>query len=92
MINEKKLWFQKVIMYWLPVLLVITAGGARAQLTAQSSVAPELRDCYMDPLLMNRNNLPPTTMPVLIDIIRKIEDNPNVNVDLRQLAALLLHT
>lgn len=78
-------------MFWLAVVLTV-ASTAHAQLTAQSSLAPELRECYTDPLLVDRNNLPPTTMPVLIDIIRKIEDNPNVNVDLRQLAVLLLHT
>ncbi|CAK1601948.1 unnamed protein product [Parnassius mnemosyne] len=78
-------------MYWLAVVCGVISC-AHAQLTAQSSLAPELRECYTDPALVNRNNLPPTTMPVLIDIIRKIEDNPNINVDLRQLAVLLLHT
>ncbi|CAH2050318.1 unnamed protein product, partial [Iphiclides podalirius] len=82
---------QALKMYWLAIM-VLGVSSAHAQLTAQSSLAPELRECYTDPLLLNRNNLPPTTMPVLIDIIRKIEDNPDVNVDLRQLAVLLLHT
>lgn len=79
-------------MYWLPLFLLAVAGYIQAQQTAQTSVAPELRECYLDPLLVNRNNLPPATIQVLIDIIQKIEDNPNVNVDLRQLSALLLHT
>ncbi|XP_013177234.1 PREDICTED: uncharacterized protein LOC106124809 [Papilio xuthus] len=78
-------------MYWFAVVL-IAIPCAQAQLTAQSSLAPDLRECYTVPQLVDRNNLPPATMPVLIDIIRKIEDNPNVNVDLRQLAVLLLHT
>ncbi|CAG4979044.1 unnamed protein product [Parnassius apollo] len=78
-------------MYWLAVICVVIKC-AHAQLTAQSSLAPELRECYTNPVLVDRNNLPPTTIPVLIDIIRKIEDNPNINVDLRQLAVLLLHT
>lgn len=81
-------------MYWLPLFLAVLTGGAHAQLTAQTSVAPELRECYQDPLLVNRNNLPPTTIQVLIDIIRKIEDDPNVtmNMNLREISALLLHT
>uniref|UniRef100_A0A2A4K3Q3 VWFA domain-containing protein n=1 Tax=Heliothis virescens TaxID=7102 RepID=A0A2A4K3Q3_HELVI len=79
-------------MYWLPVFLVAMLGGAHAQQTAQTRVADTLSECYRNPLLMNRNNLPPVTVPVLIDIIRKIEDNPNVNMDLRQLSAVLLHT
>ncbi|KAJ2947821.1 hypothetical protein O0L34_g9609 [Tuta absoluta] len=78
-------------MYW-SALILLAASGASAQLTAQSSVAPGLRECYINGTLLNRNNLPPTTIPVLIDIIRQIEDNPNVNFDLRQLAVLLLHT
>lgn len=72
--------------------MVAVVGTTHGQLTAQSSIAPELRECYFDPILLNRNNLPPTTIPVLIDIIRRIEDNPDVNMDLRQLSALLLHT
>lgn len=80
-------------MYWLAVL-VLTATGVSAQTvqTAMSSVAPELRECYMNATLLNRNNLPPATMPVLIDILRKIEDDPNNILDLRQIAVLLLHT
>lgn len=80
-------------MYWLSALLLAAfAKGAHAQSTAQTSVAPDLRECYTDPILLNRNNLPPTTMQTLIDIIRQIEDNPNVRVDLRVMAAWLLHT
>ena len=72
--------------------MLATTRPAHTQLTAQPSVAPELRECYTDPVLINRNNLPPTTMSILIDIIRKIEDNANVNMDLRQLVVLLLQT
>lgn len=79
-------------MYWIAALL-LAATGASAQSvvpTAMTSIAPDLRECYNNATLLNRNNLPPATMPVLIDIIRKIEDS--VNVDLRQLSVLLLHT
>ncbi|CAK1539931.1 unnamed protein product [Leptosia nina] len=79
-------------MIWIAITLGIAATGVNAQLTTQSSIAPHLRECYMDPLLLDRNNLPPTTLPVLIDIIQKIEDDPNVNMDLRQLIVQLLHT
>ncbi|XP_063821062.1 uncharacterized protein LOC135071214 isoform X1 [Ostrinia nubilalis] len=80
-------------MPWVPALLLVAiATGAHAQSTGQTSVAPDLRECYTNPWLLNRNNLPPTTIQTLIDIIRQIEDNPNVNVDMRTMAALLLHT
>ncbi|XP_061708773.1 uncharacterized protein LOC133518964 [Cydia pomonella] len=76
-------------MWWL--VLAVAISSAHGQLTAQTSVAPELRECYTDPAL-NRNNLPPATISVLVDIIQKIEDHPNVNMDLRQIATTLLHT
>ncbi|KAI8438409.1 hypothetical protein MSG28_010941, partial [Choristoneura fumiferana] len=79
-------------MYWLPLLVGLLASGAYGQLTAQSSVAPALRECYTDTLLQNRNNLPPATINVLIDIIRHVEDAPNVNMGLREIAVSLLHT
>lgn len=79
-------------MFWLTVFVLAIAAKVQCQLTAQSSVAPELRECYTDRLLIDRNNLPPMTMQVLIDIIQQVEDNPNVNVDLRQLVILLLQT
>ncbi|KAL4702983.1 hypothetical protein ACJJTC_008761 [Scirpophaga incertulas] len=80
-------------MFWIPALLLVTVTtGAQAQATAQSSVAPELRECYLNTTLLDRNNLPPTSMAVLIDIIRKLEDNPNINLDLRMLATQILHT
>lgn len=85
-------FFSEIIMFWLLTFLLAAIGCVHTQLTAQTSIAPELRECYYDPLLLNRNNLPPTTIPVLIDIIRKVEDNPNINMDLRQLSTLLLHT
>ncbi|XP_053615981.1 uncharacterized protein LOC128678444 [Plodia interpunctella] len=66
--------------------------GANAQVTAQANVAPDLRECYTNPILLDRNNLPPPSIQTLVDIIQKIEDHPNVNVDLRMLAVLLLHT
>ncbi|CAF4791494.1 unnamed protein product [Pieris macdunnoughi] len=78
-------------MFWL-LTIALLASGASAQLTAQTSVAPELRECYMNVTLLDRNNIPPTTLPVLIDIIQKIEDDPNVNMDLRQLVVQILRT
>lgn len=82
--------FQNKMLQSLALLLL--AGCTLAQQTAKTSVAPRLQECYQEPTLLNRNNLPPMTMPVLIDIIQSIEDNANVNLDLRQLSALLLHT
>ncbi|CAH2102610.1 unnamed protein product [Euphydryas editha] len=79
-------------MIWLVMILLTAASGVHGQVNAQSSVAPLLRECYTNPELLNRNNLPPTTMPVLIDIIRKIEDDSNVNMDMRQLVASILQT
>lgn len=79
-------------MYQIAVLLLAAlASTAYGQGTTQTSVAPQLRECYIEPNLVDRNNLPPTTISILIDIIRQIEDNPNINIDMRQLSASLLH-
>lgn len=79
-------------MFWLPIILATIVSCTNAQQTAQTRVASHLSECYNNVTLINRNNLPPVTVQVLIDIIRKIEDNANVNMDLRQIAAVLLHT
>ncbi|XP_045773482.1 uncharacterized protein LOC123872922 isoform X1 [Maniola jurtina] len=78
-------------MLWLAIIILAAPSYVRAQATAQTNVAPDLRECYTDPRLLDRNNLPPATMPVLISIIQSIEDNPNAsNFDLRQLSVLIL--
>lgn len=79
-------------MIWLAMVLLTATSGVHGQLNAQSSIAPLLRECYTNGELLDRNNLPPTTMSVLIDIIRKIEDHPDVNMDMRQLVASVLQT
>ncbi|GBP39811.1 hypothetical protein EVAR_88313_1 [Eumeta japonica] len=79
-------------MMYRIIIFLATVALASAQLTAQKNVAPELRECYSNVTLINRNNLPPTSIQVLIDLIQNIEDNPSVNVGLREMAVLLLHT
>lgn len=78
-------------MIWLPIFLVAAVGCVSGQETAQTRVASSLSECYSNPNLLNRNNLPPVTMPVLIDIIRKIEDN-TTTLNLREMTTLLLHS
>lgn len=78
-------------MIWLPIFLVAAVGCASGQETAQTRVASSLSECYSSPYFLDRNNLPPVTMPVLIDVIRKIEDN-TTTLNLREITTLLLHT
>lgn len=79
-------------MMLLALIFIAAPSCVLAQSTAQTNVAPDLRECYTNLTLVNRNNLPPMTMAALIDIIQQIEDNPNVAnlVDLRQLSVLVL--
>ncbi|XP_023952626.2 uncharacterized protein LOC112056422 [Bicyclus anynana] len=79
-------------MILLAITVVAAASCVQAQSTAQTNVAPDLRECYIDPSFTNRNNIPPTTIQVLIDIIQQIEDNRNVNnvLNLRELTCLVL--
>uniref|UniRef100_A0A2H1W007 SFRICE_017833 n=1 Tax=Spodoptera frugiperda TaxID=7108 RepID=A0A2H1W007_SPOFR len=78
-------------MIWLPIFLVAAVGCVSGQETAQTRVASSLSECYSSPYFLDRNNLPPVTMPVLIDVIRKIEDN-TTTLNLREITTLLLHT
>lgn len=52
-------------------------------------ISSYLRECYSESRLLNRNNLPPTTLPVLLDLIRKIEDQELG--DMRQISTAIVH-
>lgn len=55
----------------------------------RATVPNHLLECYRNPQLV-KNNLLPMTMPVLIDLIRKVETYNGMNMDMRVLATVLL--
>lgn len=74
----------------LSVLLLLFFNIVLAQENAASSVAPSLLECYNNSYLLDRNARLPSTINVLIDLIRKVEDGPT-SLDARQLAIQLIH-
>ncbi|XP_065090066.1 uncharacterized protein LOC135711212 [Ochlerotatus camptorhynchus] len=63
----------------------------QGQDNVQTRVAPALLECYQNPELFERDNRLPMTMNMLIELIRKVEDSPEFNQDMRQLSIALLH-
>lgn len=61
------------------------------QENVQTRVAPSLLECYENPVLFERDNRLPMTMNMLIELVRKVEDSPEFNQDMRQLSIALLH-
>lgn len=63
----------------------------QGQENVQTRVAPSLLECYENPMLFERDNRLPMTMNMLIELIRKVEDAPEFNQDMRQLSIALMH-
>lgn len=72
-------------------ILLAVLVPARGQENVQTRVAPSLLECYQNPDLFERDNRLPMTMNMLIELIRKVEDAPEFNQDMRQLSVALLH-
>ncbi|XP_055597481.1 LOW QUALITY PROTEIN: uncharacterized protein LOC129747350 [Uranotaenia lowii] len=69
-------------------LLIPTTGG---QENIMTRVAPDLLECYTNPKMFERENRLPMTMNMMIELIRKVEDSPGLNENMRQLSIALLH-
>lgn len=72
------------------VVVSILISTCWAQENAQTRIPLSLAECYEDPYLLNRDNRLPLTLNTLIELIRKVEDTPGFNQDIRQMAAGLL--
>lgn len=72
-------------------LLSLLIVGTIAQENAQTRVPDSLAECYRDPLLLVRDNRLPMTINMLIELIRKVEDTPGLNQDIRTLAVSMIH-
>uniref|UniRef100_A0A182J8Y4 VWFA domain-containing protein n=1 Tax=Anopheles atroparvus TaxID=41427 RepID=A0A182J8Y4_ANOAO len=71
----------------LPALL----GVVHAQENVLTRVAPSVMECYEDGQVFERDNRLPMTMNMLIELVRKVEDTPGFQQDIRQLAISILH-
>lgn len=65
---------------------VVSAG-----INTEAVLSPFLKECYSETKLLDRNYLPPMTLPVLLDILRKIEDHPSILGNMRQIATGIVH-
>ncbi|XP_076670473.1 uncharacterized protein LOC143369896 isoform X2 [Andrena cerasifolii] len=72
-------------------LLTFLALTVHAQENAARSLSPSLRECYENKYLLQRDNRLPHTLNTFISILRKIENAPGLNMDLRSLSVALLH-
>jgi hypothetical protein len=67
------------------------AGWVTAQENAQTRIAQSLEECYQNLNVFERDNRLPMTTNMLIELIRKAEDSPDHNMDIRQMAIALVH-
>lgn len=75
------------------VILLVLLLSSVVKISGQGygkTLSPFLMECYSEPNLLDRNNLPPMTLPVMLDIIRKIEDHPNSVGDMRQISTAII--
>lgn len=77
----------KIVTY----LLLLFVSACLAQDNAQPRVAPLLQECYRQREIFERDSRLPMTPHMLIELIRKIEDSPGFNLDIRQLTIALVH-
>lgn len=63
--------------------------GVVAQENAGSSVANSLIECYNTTEFLNKDQRLPSTINVLIDLIRKVEDGPTA-LDAREVSRQLI--
>ncbi|XP_053679767.1 uncharacterized protein LOC128730713 [Anopheles nili] len=73
------------------LLLAAVLMDVAAQENVLTRVAPSLLECYENPTIFERDNRLPMTMNMLIELIRKVEDSPGFQQDIRQLSISLLH-
>lgn len=72
------------------VVLAICGHFALSQENAGTSIAPSLEECYNNTLYVTRDYRLPSSISVLVELIRKIED-ASPNLDARELSYQLLH-
>ncbi|XP_077295617.1 uncharacterized protein LOC143917878 [Arctopsyche grandis] len=70
---------------------VFCGGLVNAQENAQTRIPTSLLECYQEPRLMQRDSRLPMTINILIDLIRKVENYPGLNMEIRTIVIDLLH-
>uniref|UniRef100_A0A182P9B3 VWFA domain-containing protein n=1 Tax=Anopheles epiroticus TaxID=199890 RepID=A0A182P9B3_9DIPT len=73
------------------LVLSLLTPGSEAQENVLTRVAPSMLECYENAQIFERDNRLPMTMNMLIELVRKVEDTPGFQQDMRQLAISMLH-
>lgn len=73
------------------VLLISILYLVNAQENAQTRIPSSLLECYEDPQLLQRDSQLPMTINTFIDLIRKIENTPGLNMEMKNIAIAMLH-
>lgn len=79
------------LMLAVLLVLAICQRCAYSQENAQTRIPNSLVECYMNPEIYERDYRLPSTINILIDLIRKIEDATRGSQDIRQIAVGILH-
>lgn len=75
----------------LCVAITVLIHASIAQENIQTRIPNSLAECYNDPAIFDRDNRLPSNVNLLIELIRKVEDQPGFNQDLRTFTASLVH-
>lgn len=73
------------------LLIAIALRQTNGQDNIQTRIPNSLAECYLNETIFNRDSRLPSNVNLLIEIIRKIEDSPGFNMDMRTLSASLVH-
>lgn len=75
----------------LAVMLVLCAQSARSQENVQTRIPNWLTECYQTPAIVNRDSRLPSNINILIELVRRFENWPGLNMDMREVASTLVH-
>lgn len=78
----------KYKIYFFIILAIKLCNG---QENIQTRIPNSLAECYENPQILERDRRLPMNINILIELIRKVEDDISYNQDIRQLAVSLLH-
>lgn len=86
-LSHRKMWQSKALCVAITVLI----HASIAQENIQTRIPNSLAECYNDPAIFDRDNRLPSNVNLLIELIRKVEDQPGFNQDMRTFSASLVH-
>lgn len=84
-------FFLKETLIVFILVLFVCQQNCNAQENVQTRIPSSLTECYMNPEILQRDNRLPSNINMLIELIRKVEDTPGYNQDIRTISTSLVH-